>query len=271
MFKTISACLLFLSSLAAFAFGNQDVVQLLAAGMDEKTVADAITNANPATFDTSANGLIALKNAGASPTIIQKVIVRQGANNAPVRTVSSATDAACQIESVGMADKVPLRVDGKIIGLLPEKYEVSNDADMGSAILSGLTFGIAKTHVSASLVIPGNRALIRISDKTPEFVDVLLLPDRSPDDQVFLVHMTVKDSSRSVQIATVSKNISGTRKRTKDFGQNVQIPMIREKVEELCTWRGVRLLHFRMKPDAPLASGEYGYILGDKIYGFGVD
>lgn len=267
MFKTFSLLVFCVASLSAFAFGNQDVVQLLAAGMDEKTVSDAIVNASPATFDTSATGLIALKNAGASPTVIQKVIARQGASNAPVRAARSGD--ACQIEAVGMEYQAPMRVDGKIIGLPPGKFDISNDINLGSGILTALTFGIASTTGTASLVLPGNRSTNRVGDKMPEFIDLLFMPNHAPEDQFVLLRLTAKDASRTVQVAKASLGLIGSEQKI-DYGKN-QVAVILEKVEEACTWNSVHYLHFHMKPAAPLAPGEYGLLVGNKFFDFGVD
>jgi hypothetical protein len=58
---------------------NDDLVKLTKAGLEEATVVQMIDTSTPA-FDTTANGLIALKSAGVSDKILQHVLARQSAN-----------------------------------------------------------------------------------------------------------------------------------------------------------------------------------------------
>ncbi len=58
---------------------NDDVIKLTKAGLEEATVVQMIDTSTPA-FDTSANGLIALKSAGVSDKVIQHVLTKQSAN-----------------------------------------------------------------------------------------------------------------------------------------------------------------------------------------------
>lgn len=270
MLKILSlCCVLCLSSFSAFAFGNQDVVQLLAAGMDEKTVADAIVNANPATFDTSATGLIALKNAGASPVVIQKVIARQGAANSPTK-VAGSNGGSCQLESGGMPGKAPVRVDDKIVGLISSKYGLENNINMGRGILTALTAGIVGTSGTQAVVLPGNRSATRISDKTPEFIDLFELPDHAPTDRTFILRLTANDATRMAESTPVSIGVTGGKQST-GFPEAIQVPVSVERVGGVCMLNAVPVTQFRMKPSAPLQSGEYALVIGNKIFDFGVD
>jgi hypothetical protein len=58
---------------------NDDIIKLTKAGLEEATVVQMIDTSTPG-FDTSANGLIALKSAGVSDKIIQHVLTKQSAN-----------------------------------------------------------------------------------------------------------------------------------------------------------------------------------------------
>lgn len=268
--KFIASIVLSLVSLSALAFGNTDVTQLLAAGMGEDIVLSAIANAAPATFDTSATGLIGLKNAGASPAIIQKIIARQGANNATTAMGSRGNGGPCQLESSNMEYKAPVRADGKIVGLVSNKYDLDNNINIGRAVLTAATRGLVSTTGTQSVVVPGGRAATRISDKTPEFLDLFELPDRAPQDRTFLLRLTAQDASRTVTSTAVSVGVLGG-KQTMGFPDDVVVPVSIERVEGICTWNSTPVAHFRMKPSAPLASGEYALFIGNKVFDFGVD
>ena len=61
--------------LAQQAMNNDSVIKLLKAGLSDDLIVMTI-NSSPGTYDTSANGLIALKNAGAGAKIIAAVVLK---------------------------------------------------------------------------------------------------------------------------------------------------------------------------------------------------
>ncbi len=82
---------------------------------------------------------------------------------------------------------------------------------------------------------------------------------RSADD-VLLLHLTVKDGAREAQVGTAGRG--GVSNKTKDA-----VPCTIEKVGEGA---------FRVKPNAPLAPGEYAFSAmgqgnGNEFWDFGVD
>jgi hypothetical protein len=95
-------CVLFLLALTAVTRGqakkslsNDDVVQMVKAGLDEAIIMKAI-QANEPNFDTSADALIALKNAGVSKPIIDAVLEAESNKKArapaPVSPVATGPD-----------------------------------------------------------------------------------------------------------------------------------------------------------------------------------
>jgi hypothetical protein len=62
----------------ASAMNNTDVIKMVKAELDNETVILAIKAAKSAEFDTSANGLVDLKNKGVSQDVIQAMIKKQG-------------------------------------------------------------------------------------------------------------------------------------------------------------------------------------------------
>jgi hypothetical protein len=72
------------AALSAAAMTNEDITKMTKAGLTETTIVLAIDK-EPAAYDTSPGGLIELKNAGVSETVIQKMIT------AGKRTTEQAT------------------------------------------------------------------------------------------------------------------------------------------------------------------------------------
>ena len=92
-----------LVSLAA-PLTNQDVITLVKGGLGEATILQAIDTSEPA-FDTSAAGLVALKNGGVSDTVIQRILSRASAKPAPapVAAASAAAGPGAQKASMQVA------------------------------------------------------------------------------------------------------------------------------------------------------------------------
>jgi hypothetical protein len=84
------------------AMNNRDIIKMKEADLSESTILMAIGK-EPADYDTSPDGLVALKKAGVSETIIQKIInlgaapapvVHEQPTSAPAATVAAAPTAA---------------------------------------------------------------------------------------------------------------------------------------------------------------------------------
>jgi hypothetical protein len=87
--RIICALGLSLSALSAWAVNNADVIKMTKAGLDEATVTAAVRGAAPAEFDTSADGLVKLKQSGVSESVIQAMIAKQSGGDS-----SSASPSA---------------------------------------------------------------------------------------------------------------------------------------------------------------------------------
>lgn len=80
------------------ALNNDAVIKLVKAGLSDDLIVSTIT-ASPGTYDTSANGIIALKTAGASDKIVAAVVAKANAPApaAPLPTPTPAPAAGPQI------------------------------------------------------------------------------------------------------------------------------------------------------------------------------
>ena len=130
---------------SAASVSNDDVVKLLSAGLAEQTITQLVDSADPAKFDTSTQGLIKLKKAGASDSLIQRILSKQSgkevtatAANAVVPTAravkaaKTTTGGECQSEVPNMPDRVVLRAGGAIVPLSFKKVSMNSDVDGGA-------------------------------------------------------------------------------------------------------------------------------------------
>ena len=162
---------------------NKDVIELVKAGLSEETILQSIDAADPAKFDTSATGLIALKKGGATDRIVQKVLSRQlakgapaGGENASAPNTNPTSGGACRFEAPEFAESVGLRADGKIIGLTYQPATPQTDASVLKAMASSLTLGLVRSTATTSLRISGAKATVRLKDRSPEILDVVAPP-----------------------------------------------------------------------------------------------
>ena len=72
------------------ALNNDSVVKLVKAGLSDDVVVSTI-NASPGMYNTSADGLIALKTAGASDKIISAIVVKSSSSASAAQTTVSAS------------------------------------------------------------------------------------------------------------------------------------------------------------------------------------
>ena len=104
--------LLFLSFcpllVAQQSMNNDGVIKLVKAGLSDDLIVSTI-NASPGAYDTSANGLIALKTAGASDKVVTAIVLRaSGASAAPspqpvqAAVVPAVSAIPPEVDSVGV-------------------------------------------------------------------------------------------------------------------------------------------------------------------------
>jgi hypothetical protein len=266
-------------TLNAAPVGNDDVLSLISAGLTDPTILQVIDSANPAKFDISPTGIVKLKKAGASEAVIQRILSKQtGAQTAtsPLstsslgQTVNVAKGGDCKPEITGMGERVVLRAGGKIIPLSFKKAQIDTNIDGASIIGNLLSMGLIKAKGGSSLRLDGKRAAVRIQDRMPEFLDIGAMLGTSPDDVLPFFRLTTNDNSRSLEISTTEVGL-GASTRERQYDDKVRIPLSFELVADQCNFKGQIISLYRLKPKAPLESGEYAVITGTIGWDFGVD
>lgn len=138
---------------------NDSVVQMLKAGLSEDLVIAAI-NSKPGTYDTTVNGMIALKTAGASDKVISAIVVK-ASGGAPAAAAPVAAPAAAGstlppgIDEVGVyyQDK-----SGAWTALMPEVVNFKT----GGFLKSVMTDGIVKGDINGHLQGPNAKTVLTL-------------------------------------------------------------------------------------------------------------
>jgi hypothetical protein len=231
---------------------NQSVIEMVKGGLSERVILAKIRT-SPTKFDTSTDALISLKKNGVPEKVIEAIM----SPSAPATAASAASPPSAP-SSVAMAPApaagparptVFLVVAGKEVELIASGTEIQKNNMRYSR--------------STELVIAGNKAKHRTAERQPVFV-VTAAPA-----EMALVRLDPGKNDRNLKIGSGSRVPYG--------GSSSSRGIRSEDIVEVDAERDSRGF-YRVKPRAPLAPGEYGFVSTrdggsprGSIYDFGVD
>ena len=228
-------------------FTNQDVIEMTKLGLSDDVIIAKIRKAYEAgtdavSFDTSVDGLKALKAANVSESIIKVMINPAPPPAAIVAGANPMTiDPSLPPPEVG----VYWRDEGKF--LLLQGQMVTNTKAGGKAG-SLFTYGLRNQHWDATIEGPTSKNVIR--DRKPVFY--LYVPEGTDSSDYVLLKLNKKDNRREFQVGSfggVSGGKSGVQK-------DKEIPFHAEHL-------GIRV--YKLTLDDALKPGEYGFFMGTGI------
>jgi hypothetical protein len=242
---------------------NDDVIAMVQAGLPEGVIIEKI-RVSPGQFDTSVEGLVALKKAGVSERIV-RVIVNPELSSADVRAgamavvpgVPSAAPAPCQ--AAAGQGSMPW-----LTGASPAMwYEYPESGDRLEMVyergtVNRIWFGVGQVHL---LELNPLRAGLRTGSQ-PVFYSCM-----NPNDAP-LVKFTLDKGSDE-------RNTSVGRGGPWNYKQKIS-------EEDLVRFASAKTPegYFKITVDQPLSPGEYGFVpqgqagfflFGERVYTFGVD
>jgi hypothetical protein len=204
--------------LAQQTLNNDSVIKLVKAGLSDDLIVSTI-NASPGTYDTSANGLIALKNAGASDKLIAAVIARNAgvATPAPATsTVSNTAGLPPGVDSVGIYSKDR---DGAWNEVVAEVVNFKTGGALKHLGSVGLIKGDLNGHLG------GNRS--RLILKTPAEFIIYVPEGRSPGEYQLLKFRVNSDSREFRSLTGGIVHVTGGATRdTVDFTSRKIAPRV---------------------------------------------
>ncbi len=252
---------------AAETLNNANVIELVKIGLGDEAVVAKI-KASAAQFDTSTSALIALKQAGASSSVIAAMI--EAANGANV-------SANAQMSSDSSDPKVPHPSGIYLLAdWLPEPKMMVIDATTSNQTKTGGFLGYALTAGIASMsfktVVPRPNARVVTQRTRPTFYFYFDQAGRSlsngggsafwvagavtSPNEFSLVRFDVKNDRREAKVGKF--NIGGAKAGVMDKDR---IPF---------TYTTIAPGVYEVKPDNELAGGEYGFIYSASTGGGGV-
>jgi len=233
------------------ALTNQSIVDMVKAGLSERIIIAKIRN-SPTNFDTQTDALIALKKNGVSDKIIEAIMSPSAAAPPPAASAPAATAAVAPAPAAVPAQSRPTVyqiVAGKEVELMAAGTEIQRNN--------------ARYSRSTEVVIAGNKSNHRTTERQPVFV-ITAAPSEIP-----LVKLDPGKNDRNLKVGSGSHTPYAGSTSTRGIRGEDMIDITIERDS-----RGF----YRVRPKAPLAPGEYGFVvtrggspMGSSIYDFGVD
>jgi len=247
---SLLCCLCFLSA-SAWAQGstaskrltNQDIITMTQMGLSEDVIIAKIRAAGAAGadsigFDTSVDGLKALKSANVSDAVIKAMINPTPAPVAITTAAPMTLDPNLPPPEVGVYWK-----DGANFVLIPG--QAVTNAKVGGRAGSIFTDGIRNQHWDATLNGPTSNN--RVRDHHAVFY--LYVPDGASSSDYVLIKLNKKSDRREFQIGSFGGFTGGKSGVQKEK----EIPIKAEHV-------GIRT--YKVTLDEDLKPGEYGFFMG---------
>jgi hypothetical protein len=228
--------------LAQETMNNDAVIKLLKAGLSDDLIVNTI-NASPGKYDTSADALIALRNAGADSKVISAVLMKSRPGPPPPPAVAALDAASTPAEP---AWKMPAGVDG--VGVY---FKFGNDRwkpvlaetvtrKAAGAVMSMALEGKIKGEVNA--IVMGSSSPLTL----PLPASFLLyVPDGSSPSQYLLLRFYVHDKYRVFHL-----------EKGGEFHRSSSEAI--DQVDFSSTQLGPRVFKITLGPE--LGKGEYGFL-----------
>lgn len=257
------------------ALNNEAIIKLVKAGLSDDLIVSTI-NAQPGSYDTSTDGLIALKTANISDKVVAAIVAKAAAPAPAARAASSPasapTPAADDPDDPAAPHEAGIYIyndsapaGSKMTMLDPSIY---TQGKTGGMFASAMTYGIAKVKVKA--VIRGARSNVRINSEKPVFYFYFeqhsaglsygsSFGGTSTPNEYTLLKFDVKGNTR--ETVTTSANAFGASSGTDD------------KALTGFTFTKLRPGAYKVVLSAPLQSGEYGFVVTaySRVFDFGKD
>jgi hypothetical protein len=158
------AILAFCPALIAEALNNDAVVKLAKAGMSDEIIVSTI-NASPGAYDTSANGLIALKTAGVTDKVISAIVMKASGVTTAAAAPASGSTLPAGIDDVGVYYKDK---SGAWVALMPEIVNFKTGGVMKSFATGGMVKGDINGHIQGGKAKTGVTFPVALAIYVPE-------------------------------------------------------------------------------------------------------
>ncbi|MFY9314907.1 MAG: glycine zipper 2TM domain-containing protein [Burkholderiales bacterium] len=174
--KRFLCMLMFAVPLAAIAapMTNEDVIKMVQGGLGEATVIQAIDSAEP-NFDTSADGLVKLKQGGVSDAVIQRIMAKK--SGAPAASAQPKAPACPEC--------------GTVTGI----REIEQPRRVGGGTATGALIGGVLGYAIGG---PGNRTAGTVVGAAGGAVVGNVVENKAPEGRTFEIGVLFDDGSSRI-------------------------------------------------------------------------
>lgn len=219
--------------IAQQSLNNDAIIKMAQAGISEDVIVSTV-NASPGTYDTSTDGLIALKTAGVSDKVVGAMIARaSGITPAPAAAAAPASALPGGIDEVGVYYKDK---SGNWQALMPEIVNFKSGGAMKKFMTQGIVKGDVNGHIS------GKRGKTVI---TFPAVFAVYLPEGTAITEYQLLRLRQSGDAREFRSMTggVIHQSGGATRDALEFQPQKLAPRV-----------------YQITLDAALGKGEYGFL-----------
>jgi hypothetical protein len=181
------------------ALNNDSVIKLVKAGLSDDLIITTI-NASPGTFDTSANGLIALKRAKVSDKVVSAIVIRANGGGQSGGAGTGGPQSGFSPTATMGAGGLPQGIDdvgvylrdknGAWVPLLPEIVVFESSGKLKNIASAGIVKGNLNGHIEGSRSRTNANSPVAFAVYLPETVEIteyqLLHLHPTPDARTFL-------------------------------------------------------------------------------------
>jgi hypothetical protein len=178
---------------------NDSIIKLIKAGLSEDLIVTSI-NSSPGEYDTSVNGLIALKKAGATDKVVSAMILK---TSGAAPATATAAPAGSPVASTAAAPALPDGVDS--IGVYYLDSTGNHWQEVPAEVVNFKSEGALKHYASAGLmkgemsgIVGGNRSPLTL--KLPSKF-ILYIPEGRAPGEYQLIRLQENADSREFRAA----------------------------------------------------------------------
>ena len=244
---------------------NDEVIKLVKAGLSEAIILQTVDTAAASSFDTRANGLIALKQGGVTAALVGRLVDKKACNLA----TATAAGGACNLAS-GDENRLAIMDGARQINIGYRVAEMETDVSAGSTLANVFSLGIVSEKGKYSAVISGSTSSNRIKSRQPVFPDLVAPTGQQASDTFYLVKLSPKGSRRAVVVGEASGGLFGYKEKMQ-FPPGAEFKLSLKKLQDSCTIKGDKYVVYEGTPSAALPPGEYAIMYGEQFYDFAVE
>jgi hypothetical protein len=243
---------------------NTSVLKLVKAGLSDDLIVTTI-NASPGKYDTSANGLVALKKGGASDKVIAAIVTKANGGGAAAASGSAPVGGGSTFigsqaagggapapvtapaTAAGLPSGVPPEVDS--VGVYYQDQTTGSWQEVGAEVVNFKTGGVVKHIASAGIIkgdmngmIGGTRSKLALHAPA-NFI--FYVPEGRAPGEYQLLKLRLNNASREFRASTggVAHESGGAVRDTTDYSVKKIAPRV-----------------YAITLGGDLAKGEYGFL-----------